>query len=204
MAGIQKITIDQQIAELGIRNTPAKMHISMPKMQMKIRTETPKMQIDRRAPTFKVNRRKLNSEMGLSSPLEFAKSFRDKGKSGALRGAKTAVNDGNFLGNMRIRGDRVGKLARNKTMGAILRKQQANIGLMPQNRPEVIWDKGYMSINWSKHSIMIDWDGEYMPQLRIDPKHSVEIYLRTEPHFRIRVEDVLDPNRLGRFVDSAI
>jgi hypothetical protein len=173
-------------------------------MHMRIKTETPQMEIERKNATFKVNRKKLNSEMGLKAPSELATSFRDAGKAGALRGTKTAVDDGNFLGEMRRPGDRVGKLAQNKSMSAVLKKQQTNIGLMPKNQPEVVWDRGSLSINWSKHSIVVDWDGEYLPQLTIDPKYSIEVYLRTEPYFRIMVEDVHDPNMPGRYVDRAI
>jgi len=89
-------------------------------------------------------------------------------------------------------------------MSAIMKKQQMNIGLMPKSSPEVVWDKGSMRINWSKHSIVIDWDGEYMPQVTIDPKSSIEVYLRTEPHFRIVVDEREDPNMPGRIVDEAI
>jgi len=173
-------------------------------MRMRISSETPQMQIERKAPTFKVNRRKINAESGLKAPLDLAKDYRDKGKAGAARGTRTAVDDGNFLGETRRKGDRVGQLARKKTMSAILRKQQMNIGLMPKSRPEVTWDKGSMSINWSKHSIVIDWDGEYMPQLTVDPRHSIEVFVRTEPYFRVSVEEVLDPNRPGRYIDQAI
>jgi hypothetical protein len=204
MAGISKIKIDQQLAEIGVRSTPARMHISTPRMQMRISSETPQMEIDRQAPTFKINRRRINSESGLKAAPELSKDYRDKGRAGALRGTKTAVDDGNFLGETRRRGDRVGQLARNKTMSAILKKQQLNVGLMPKSLPEVTWDKGHMRINWSKHSLVIDWDGEYMPQLTIDPKYNIEIFLRTEPYFRVTVEDFVDPGRPGRFVDQAI
>jgi len=170
---------------------------------MKIKTVPPHMQIDSKAPSFKVNRKKINSESGLKSPDEVTTDFRDTGKADALKGAKTAKDDGNFLGELRIPGDRVAKLAHNKTMGAILKKRQANIGLMPKSTPEIEWDRGYMRINWSKHSIVIDWDGDYMPRLKIDPKYSVDVYLRTEPYFKIRVTNE-DPNMPGQYVDESI
>ena len=203
MAGIPQITIEQQLAEIGVRKTPAQMHIEQQQMEMSIKTESPKMDIERKNPSFKVNRKKINSESGLKSSQELSKESRDRGKAAALRGAKNAVNDGNFLGDVKKPGDRVGRLARNKTMSAILKKKEMNIGLMPKSSPEVEWDKGYMRINWSKHSIVIDWDGEYMPKVTIDPKYSIEIYLRTEPYFRILVETE-DPSIPGRLVDRAI
>jgi len=196
--------IDQQIAEIGVSVTPAKMRISTPRMQMKITTENPEMQIDKKAPSFKVNRKKINNESGLKTPMELTKAFRNEGASGALRGTKTAGTDGDFIGDLRIRGDRIAKLSRSKSLASATRRKRLDLGLMPQSSPEVEWDKGYLRINWSKHSIVIDWDGEYMPQLTIDPKCSVEVYLRKEPFFRVTVENMLDPKSPGRYVDRAI
>jgi len=204
MAGIYRISIDQQLAEVGVRSIPARLKITMPQMSMKVTTETPHMEIERQAPSFKLNRRKINSESGLKPPLELATEYRDRGKAGAFRGTKTAVEDGNFLGETKRRGDRVGQLAYNKAMSAIQKKKQYNIGLMPKSKPEVEWEKGTMSINWSKHSIVIDWDGEYMPQLTVDPKYSIEVFLRQEPYFRVTVEDMIDPGMPGKYVDKAI
>ena len=204
MANIQRINIDQQLAELGIRNTPAKLNIRYPRMEMRIKTENAKMEIDRKTPSFRISRKKQEGEIGAKTPLEFAKTNRDQGRTGALRGAKTAVDDGNFLGEMRRKGDRVGQLARKKTMSAILKKQQVNIGLSPGSTAEVVWDKGSMSINWSRHSILIDWDGDFMPQLTVDPKYSVEVFLKTEPYFRVSVRDMIDPGMPGMVVDEAI
>ena len=204
MPGIQRILIEQQLAEVGVRVTPAEVHIERPHMEMKITTESPHMEIDSQAPTFRINRRKINSESGLKPPLELAKTTRDNGRQGALRGTKTAKEDGNFLGDLKNPGDRVAKLAHNKAMSAIKRRKQTNLGLMPKSIPEVEWERGYMRINWSKHSVVIDWDGEYMPKLTVDPKYSIEVYLRTEPYFRILVQEVNDPNMPGRLVDKAI
>ena len=204
MTGIPQITIEQQLAEIGVVRTPAQMHIEQQRMKMKIKTESPQMMIERKNPSFKVNRKKINSESGLKPAPEFTAEIRDKGRSGALRGSKTAVEDGNFLGDVTKPGDRVGRLARKKTMSAILRKKEINIGLMPKSQPEVVWDRGYMRINWSKHSIVIDWDGEYMPKVTIDPKYSIEVYLRTEPFFQVTVSEEEDPGTTGRLVDKEI
>jgi len=198
---IHRLKIDQRFAEIGVRSTPARMNISTPRPQMRIKTETPQMQIDRKYASFRINRRKINNESGLRSPLELAKVYRNKGKQGGMRAARNAVDDGNYLANSKVPGDKVPKLSKNKAMAA-LQKKEMNIGLMPQSSPEVTWDKGHLRINWSKHSVVIDWDGEYMPTLTIDPKHSVDVFLRTQPHFRVMVEEL--PGTTGRYVDQAI
>ena len=204
MPGIQHITIDQQMAEIGVHTVPGKMKIDRGSLQMKITTESPHMEIERQNPSFKINRKRINAESGLKSPDYVTQDFRNEGKVGALRGAKTAKDDGNFLGELRNPGDRVAKLAHKKSLAAMAKKKQTNLGLMPKSMPEVVWDKGHMSINWSKHSIVIDWDGEYMPRVTIDPKYSIEVFLRTEPYFRIKVEELADMNMPGRLVDRAI
>ena len=204
MASIQNLTIDQQLAEIGLKVSHAKMRIDIPRMQMKITTELPQMEIEWKAPSFKVNRKKINNESGLKAPLEISREYRDKGLAAALKSAKTAGEEGDFLGDLRIRGSRMAKLSRSKTMASATRKKQLELELMPKSSPEVEWDKGYMRINWSKHSIVIDWDGDYMPQLTIDPKYAVEIFMRTEPYFQVTVENTADPNSPGKYVDRAI
>ena len=204
MSGISRIVIEKQHAQIGLRNTPARMRISKPQMQMRIKNEVPTMEIDRRAPTFKVNRKKINAESGLKAPDDFTKTFRDDGKAGALRATRTGVDDGNFLGNVRSPGDRVARLARNKAMSAVLNKQQTNLGLMPKSPPEVNWEKGHMRVSWSRHSLVIDWEGDYLPKLTLDPPHSVEVYLRTKPYVRIMVEEGPPPRTRGGHVDEAI
>jgi len=198
-----RLNIDQQMAEIGVRSTPARLNITLPKPRMTIHNETAKLQVDSAAPSFRVNRRKINNESGMKSPLTFAKDFRNKGRSAALRGAGQNKDDGNFLANHKIPGDKIPRLAKNKAMSR-LQQPELNIGLMPQSSPEVTWDKGHMRINWSKHSVVVDWDGEYMPQLTLEPKYSVEVFMRTEPYFRITVEELIDSNAPGKFVDSAV
>ena len=201
---IKRLNIDQELGAIGIKSTRAKMNISIPKSQISIKNVRSQLQIDRKAPSFKVNQKKIRNESGLKDPAELSRIFRNKGRQAALRGARQNKDDGNFLANPKIPGDKsVPRLAKSKAMSR-LQKPETNIGLMPQSSPEVVWDKGYMRINWSKHSVVIDWDGEYMPQVTIDPKYSIEIFLRTEPYFRIMVEDVIDPNRPGMYVDQAI
>ena len=200
MAGIPQITIDQQLAEIGVRRTPAQMHIEQQQMEMSIKTEAPHMDIERKNPSFKVSRKKIHSDSGLKSSQELSKETRDRGKAAALRASKTAINGG----DAKKPGAKIAKPARSKPISPMVKKKESNIGMMSKGRPEVEWDKGYMHINWSKHSIVIDWDGEYMPKVTIDPKYSIEIYLRTEPYFRVRVTEGGNSGITGRLVDKAI
>ena len=198
---IQQIRIVQQRAEIGVRTTPAKLNIQMPRGQININNQTPQMSIDEKMPTFKVDRQKLNSEIGLAGPLTLAKDFRNKGKQTALRAAAAAKNDGNLLANHKIPGDKVPRVARNRAMERLGTKD-FNVGLMPQSPPEVSWDKGYMRINWSSHSVVIDYSGDYKPDISVDQKYSVEVFLRTKPYIRVMVEEAVSST--GKYIDQAI
>jgi len=200
-----RLNIDQQMAQIGVRNTPAKLNISMPKGQYDIKTEIPQMRIDSKLPSFKMNRQKINNESGLKAPLALARSFRDTGRQAALRGARQAKDDGNFLANHRIPGEKlVPMLAKNKAMAKLSKNKELNIGLMPAASPEVDWDKGHMRVNWSEHSVVIDFSGDYKPQISVEQEYSVEVFLRTKPYIRVSVEEALSSARPGRYIDRNI
>jgi len=198
------LNIDQQFAEIGVRSVRAKVNISSPRMQMRIRTETPQMSIDRKAPSFIVNRSKYNTKPGLKAPLDLAKSQRNKGRQAAFRSAQHAKDDGNVLANTKLPVEKSMQILAKNKMKRTLQSPDVNLGSVSTSPREVTFDKGHMRINWSKHSVAIDWDGEYMPQMTVDPKYSVEVYLRTQPYFRVMVEEVIDPNAPGRYIDQAI
>ena len=203
MPRIPQIRIEQQKAEIAVKSTPASMRISKPQLKMKITSEIPKFEAHQQVPRFKMNWKKVRSESGIKSQGEMSKAYREAGRQAALQGAKQAASDGNFLGNMRIHGDRVAMLAKNKALSDIQEKRQINVGLMPKSSPQVEWDKGSMRVSWSTHSLVIDWEGDYMPQVTVDPPHSVEVYLRTKPYVKVMVEDTAPPSN-SMHVDAAI
>jgi len=174
----------------------------MPSGRLRIQTQTPQMTIDKKAPSFRVNRKKINNESGLQGPLEFAKTFRNKDRAAAFRGTANFKNDGNFIANHRIAGDKsIPMMAKNR-MKRHFQRPEVNVGLMPASPAEIHWDKGHMRINWSRHSVSVDWDGESLADITVDPKHSVEVYLRTRPYFRVTVEEA--HTGPGRYIDQAI
>jgi len=204
---IVRINIDQQYAQIGIRNASgqARMQISMPKGQMTIRTETPRMELDNRMPTFQSPRQRISNESGLMSPLTLARDFRNKGKQAALRAAGEYKNDGNFIANHRIPGDKSIPMLAKRKMDALLGTREFNVGLMPSSPPSLDWDKGYTRINWSGHSINVDWTGGTMADVTADTNYPVEVSLSRQPSFRISsIEPNIQTRTYGRYIDRMI
>jgi len=199
-----RVRIDQQRAEIGINSSPARMRIRKPQGQMSIRNEPTRLQIDTKAPSFNVNQQKIRNESGLKAPLDLAKDFRNTGKQAALRGARQNKDDGNFIANPNIPGDKsIPQLAKTKAM-AEFRNRDINIGLMPASPAEIQWEKGQINMNWSKHSLVVDYNSEFMPEVTLDPMYSVEVFLRTQPYFRVSVEEMTPSGSPGRYIDQTV
>ena len=197
------MTIEQQFASIGVETTRAQMHISMPSpLQMKIAQEPAQMTIERENPEFKVNWRKVQAETGRRAPVEMSRHVRDKARAQAMNSIGTTVQDGNFLGKVENPGNRVAQLQKRKALetGA----KEVNIQNMPKSIPEVEWKRGSININWSRHQLNVEWDGEYMPEIGVNPPYSVEIFLRNKPYVKITVEEMADPQQAGQHVDKKL
>jgi hypothetical protein len=180
------------------------MNLSQPRKSIRISQERPEFEVQHEIPTFSINTRKLRADMNIHTSGDFANQFRDEGRAAVFRGISRNVQEGNFIGDLRNPGDRISQVARNRAMSEAIQRPETNIALMPRDRPEVTWSSGLMSINWTSHSLVIDWDGDHMPRLTIDPEHSVDVFLRNEPYIRISVEEIITPGMSGQFVDDAI
>jgi hypothetical protein len=205
MANFPRIVIDEQRAQIGISTTQASMRISSPRMNLRVRSQTPQMSLENsQPPRFRADRRQVNAESGLRPPSFVARDQVADGRAGAMRATAQGAQDGYILGDVSSPGDRVSRLARMRTMEAFHSNPNMNIGLMPRSSPSLEWDDAQMRINWSDHSLIIDWEGHHMPQVHIDPPHSVEVYLQSRPYFRIRVVEAPPPQTAGGNIDASI
>jgi len=202
---IQQIRFTHQLAQIGSRSQHARLNISMPDSQINIRNQKPQLQVDTQIPRFQSPRQRISNESGLMSPLVLAKKFRDEGKQTALRAAGQYKNDGNFVANHRIPGDKsFPALAKNK-MNQRLGTKEFNVGLMPSSPPSLDWDKGYININFSKPSISVDWSGKNTADISADINFPVQVFLSRRPSFNVTgVEPAVSNNTYGRYIDRMV
>ena len=191
IAKVSKINIDHQMAQIGVKTSPARLNITLPKVQMTIKNEAPTFEIERQSPSFRITRKGANEQANTGVTA----GSRDTPQ----RDVRSVNGDNTSSANTAL-----SRHVRSKTANQVARVKQSQAPNHHSNKLEVVWDSGEMSINWSRHSILIDWDGEFMPELSVEPKHSVEIFLRTEPYFRISVEEMILPDMPGSVVDKAV
>ena len=181
------IVIDQSYGSMGIEITNAQMKITTPRPEMEVTWEPPEMSMDSQRPAFKLNWKKVRSESGLKPPMEFTNATSGNGIHIAGLGTAQAVRDGDYIGKVEEPGNRIAQLARRKTIKTA--QAEINLSSMPKSLPEVEWSPGFVNISWSRGSLSVDWVGEYMPEVIIDPPFSIDIYLREKPYIKIMVED---------------
>lgn len=202
MAWMPTITIEQQMASIGIEITPAQMHISMPKRTLEITRELPEMSVTREAPAFRVNWKKFYNEIGHKDATEFRKSNAGNAVSTAHKATGETVADGDYMMDTRISGSRPAQIARSKLYKAD--ETKLNFSTMPRSLPEVEWQRGTLDISWTRGHLQIEVIGDDMPELVIDPPFSIEIYLRQEPYIRVYIDDGTMPDGVGINVDKKL
>ncbi|NLL39955.1 MAG: hypothetical protein GX254_10280 [Clostridiales bacterium] len=199
---ISRIKIDQQFAQIGIKITPAKLNIKMPKQKMKIVQEDPQMEINIERPTFEINMKKVRNEMGFRDPMTLMREIRNTAIDKTYNYISQTVNDGNQMAKVEQKGNRIAGVYRSKSLKQS--QKGINIGLMPKELPEIVWSKGSIDIKWTSRKFKIEWEGECRPEIIVDPKHSVEVYLREKPYIKIIIEDAEAQESNGRLIDAKL
>ena len=201
MSRIPTIKIEQQYAEIGVNNNHAQLRINNPRKQMRVTNDAPNMDFESTMP--KVSKKKTNSGPGVKSPAALPAEINTRGRGGVAGSTRKALEDGSYPGEFMEPGEKVANQGRSRA-AENFQSHQFNIGLTPEDPAEISWEKGQMRVSWSSHSLVIDWDGDYMPQVSVDPPHSVEVYLRTKPYFRVLVEENVPLTDFGAQVDQRI
>jgi len=182
---IQRLTFNYNLAQVSTRSRNARMNISMPKGQMSIQNGSAQLQISTQIPRFRGNRKQVNNESGLMDPLTFAKQFRNKGNQAALQAAATYKNEGNFIANPRIPGDKsIPMMVANK-MKSLLGPREKNIGLMPSSIPSLEWDRGHIQVDATRQNVSVDWNGSNLINVQADTGYPVEVFLSRQPSFNV-------------------
>jgi hypothetical protein len=66
-------------------------------------------------------------------------------------------------------------------------------------QPDITWKKNSIDVNWQGHSVNIEWSDDFMPQVSVDPRATVEVFLRNQSKITITVEGW--PPDFGDIVD---
>lgn len=201
MSTIPNIVIDQCFGSLGIELTPAQMKITTPRPEMQITNEPPEFTVEQKFPELKVNwdndykasaAKPMRRQQHIAAPQVHVQNHNTENHTNS-----------DELGASRARGTRRAK-QRSQQKQINMEQVQINLNSVPASSPKYEWTPGVININWTRGNLSVDWVGEYMPQVVVDPPFSIDVYLREKPYIKIMVEDGSAPGPAGANVDMKL
>lgn len=196
------LSIQTERPELEIRTQRAQINLTQPKPKMRISSTPAKMRVQRRAPTFKVNWKKIRAQMGQKTSMDVQRGIIDEAAKKANEGIVNISQMGDKLAHTE-QGHTVPSVVRDRLRATLQKVPELNVKLMPEEKPTLDWDEGYVSIDWTEHTLEIEWDLDGKPHLDYEP-YVVEIKLKNRPSMRIKVISNKSEKEVGSKLDKKV
>lgn len=176
-----RIEITTQRAEIEVRSRKARVEISTNRPRFEMHRNLPRMQMDRRLPTLRVDRSAVDAALGVGPVLEAASQFYREAYQKGIQAIGKIAAEGTAMMHLENGGNVIVELAKQSMLED---EVDVNTASLPQ--PDIYWDPGYISINWTDASFQMEWDVSAWADIRVEP-HVVEIRMVKYPQIHIRV-----------------
>lgn len=197
MQGI-KLNIEQQRAQISIDIQNAQIHVKVPQRQMRINHEPARMEVTRSEGKVNIDLQAVKSNLGLKNYDEMTRAAIQKAKAKAQESIRENVSDAAQVSDP-SKGQNLGKLAKSKMMAF----KNPKPGRSPVPPPVGMEGKpGQMQIEWVRGGITIDWEGENLVEVYVEPPHSVNIQLTQRASIQVSLIEETLPEVLGRKVSA--
>lgn len=202
---MKTLNIQTSRPTLNITTTNAQMNISNRIRRFSARRVPPEMKVERQAPSFKVDWRKVWSQSGRKSPEDLQIHMKQQSRQRVDNYIQTVAQNGDYVLQLKnYVGSKSDPLAEISWQNMISRNQvETNVASMPETMPDVVWDPGYVRIEWTTGEVQIDWDDNFMPEITVSP-HSVEIRLEGHKAIKISVNEDNVPKIEGKKVNKKV
>lgn len=201
---MKTLNIQSNRPVLDITTTNAALNITNKIRRFSAKRIPPEMTVERKAPSFKVNWKKVWGESGRKSPDDLRIYQRDNSRSKVERYIQRVSENGTYVMKLEnYKKSETNPLAETSYQDMISELPEMNVASMPESSPEVTWDPGYVRIEWSTGELQIDWDDNFMPEIKVSP-HSVEIRLAGKNAVQISVNEDNIPVERGRKINKRI
>lgn len=193
--------------QLDIRSTRAQMEITNSNRVRRFSAKrvAPKMTVERKAASFKVDWASTWAQSGRRSPAYLKNYLVQNSRRKVDQAISRTVNNGNYMQHVEAyRGTKrnpIGEIAWQSYMNDSA--VEVNVANMPDTTPDVVWDPGYVRIEWSTGEMQIEWDDNFRPDVKVTP-HSVEIRLSGYPEVKIGVIEKNVSKYNGRKVNRRV
>lgn len=202
---MRTISVSSSRPTLDITSTRAIMEIkNTVRRHFTSKRTPPQMQVNRTSPRMRVNWTDVWAKRGMRKPRQQSQHLNQQSYQKVHQSIQKAVQDGNFMGALEQYYDsdtnRVGQLQ----LQEVIQGDIPDLNVAPPNPlPEVEWEKGSLTIEWTPGDLELVWEEDFRPQVTVTP-HSVEIRLRGRNEVKITVNEDNVSGRSGKKVDRNI
>ena len=197
MQGI-KLNIEQQRAQISVEIQNAQLHVKVPHRKMHINHEPARMEITRSEGKVNIDLQAVKSNLGLKSYDEMTRAAAQRAKAKAQQGVRENVSNAAQIADP-AKGQSLGKLAKSK-MIALKNPKPGRSPVPPPVGME--GQPGRMQVEWVKGGVTIDWEGDNLVEVYVEPPHSVNIQLTQRANIQISLIEETLPEVLGRNVSA--
>ncbi len=183
---------------IGIKTTRAAIQVQSNRPQLQIESKPARFKANTNQPRIKIDQTKAFASSGNAPILELSKQNASKAVSLSLEGIGRMVDEGNYIGDIGIEGNRVATIAGQS--GSF--EYEVNGVAMPAVGPEFSFTPEYANLEWEPYQLSINFQ-TFQPQFTVTP-HSVEVFMQQWPDITISYTPSTPYFPLGNYVDKII
>jgi len=200
---MKTLNITTSWPRLEITSTRAQTEITTKIRRFKATRAAPQMKVERKAPSFKIDWNRVWAESGRRSPDILRRYSTQKNRGKVDSAVRRIAKNGDYMMALNTyantKRNPIAELAWQNMYQDF--SVETNVAYMPKTKPTASWDPGYVKIDWTTGELQIEWDNDFMPEVKVKP-HSVEIRLSGRAEVKITVDDRRVARPSGRKVNK--
>jgi len=169
------------MGEIAIEVQKAQIEIKQRKPSLQIKSTPARFTINKKMPSFRLKQNETLAISGYKTILALSTLRLQKARQRTLEAIERIAREGDAIMQIENKVDPIPQIALNNSEEFI----DLQVGMMPRN--EIVWDTGYVDIDWSPHKTDITWEVYPRPEISVKP-HTVITYLKKKPSVEISVK----------------
>ena len=145
------LTIDFQLAQIGINSEIGRFHIQDPNPRVDIQTRQPRLQMNIEEPAVILDQSDAMEEIGAKNPLSLAYEYAGKGRQAAAQGTSRIVREGEQLRDHH-KGGSVEQVAKGKKFN---KERGYNVELMPKSMVKADLNPGRVDVSINPGEVQV-------------------------------------------------
>ncbi len=197
---VMRVEIEQQRAQIKIETQQAQLRVEMPDRRMEITQTRPEMTVHRNNPEIELDMDDFKANIGLKTYDQLIAEAAASARIEARQGTQEIVRTSKYIGDVTIHSNKVAEVSSDQ----MLEFSDPDMGHnpIPPGAVEMAGKPGTLEIEWSGFEVSIDWVGDSMPEIYVEPPCSVNVEISTQPFIKISASEVYIPASSGRNVNT--